>query len=130
MIITGWGDYEKTILIWKFRGAWNLEEYEQALIESLSLTKEINTTYTVLLDLRYSLPPDDLFAIAQHGLHYWQMNPVDVIVVGTIAKWKSMYAMAQYVTQTRKNDIQFVETIDAAYQLFVDKGKPTQASLR
>ena len=104
MITTGWADHEQTILVWKMQGDWHVDDYERAVIDTMHLTKSKNRDFTVIVDMRYGKAPDDVFTIAQHGLKYWRSSSVQVIVVGLITKWQSLYSMAKYLT----SDIQRV----------------------
>jgi len=112
MIEIGWDSPDENILTWVFVGKWTSKTFLTALRENKKLLQSADHSVIVTLDLRKAREPENLMGLVTKVLSYPAYNVQRVIVIGSVAKWRSLYALALYITGSSTICFEFVESPD------------------
>ena len=121
MIAVYWQDLDETILVWTFRSIWTANEFRSALAIHLSLLDQVSHPVSLVLDLQKGIAPTNLIELATKGFRRPAFNISQIIVVGYVPTWKSLFSILTYVMGKLSVPVEFVETQAEANQfLFKD----------
>ena len=117
MVRIYWQNSSKTALMWTFSGNWTSDEFYVALSEYRSLLLDTDNSTTVIIDLRKGFGPDNLLVLAREGF----CTPTDkidqIIIVGYIPTWKSLFSILMYTLKGFVTPVTFVETLSEGENL-------------
>jgi|GEM_PF-2766234 len=114
MVRVNWYSSSKMILLWTFSGKWTSDEFYVALAECQSLLTDIDDCIPIIIDLREGLGPDNLLALAREGFSIPTSKVNQIIIVGYIPTWKSLFSVLTYTMKDFSIRVGFVETVGEA----------------
>ncbi|MGB1285684.1 MAG: hypothetical protein ACPG7F_04040 [Aggregatilineales bacterium] len=117
-ILVDWGNYEETILVWKFSREWQTSHYMEALRQSNSLALTKAHQVNLICDIRMTTQrASNLMTLSRLVIQYRPAN-VDVMVIIVVNRfWKQMAEILTHQGEGLPVPVHFVETVDAAYAL-------------
>lgn len=110
MIEVGWHSSAEKTLKWVFVGKWTAKTFLGALRENRKYLMSVNHSVTVVMDLRNQQGPENILTIVTDTFSYPIYNVEQVIIIGTVAKWQSIYSMAVFKADEANLVVKFVES--------------------
>ena len=110
MITINWHDPDKTTLRWLFSGRWTTNEFDHVLLEFQDLLATASQPMTVILDMHEGVGPKNLIQLAIKGFSNPARNFRQIIVIGHIPTWKSLFSILIHRMDGLSVPIEFVET--------------------
>ncbi|MEO1254670.1 MAG: hypothetical protein AAFY41_07280 [Bacteroidota bacterium] len=106
-----WVDEDRYIFQWTFSDEWTRFEFHSALIRSRTMLQVLKHSVSIVLDLRTGMAPDNLLTLAQQGFAALNCQVEQVIIVGYLPTWKSLYSILKYTMDDLVIPVKFVATL-------------------
>lgn len=119
MIQINWQNTEKTILMWKFGDVWTVAEYHEAKIKYQQKMNRVTHNVSVIVDMSEAQGPENLIEIAADAFRIPVTNAKQVIIVGYLPTWRSLWSIFTSMNGEPAVSVQFMETLQQAEQMAV-----------